>query len=112
MSKPLILGTRIKLMFLTERGPVLGAAEMLSPISWTHQPFRFVELTYGDQRRLQAVTGCSSKLETPVPEQANRILDSEQGIVDSEHQWIDKYRAAAARKPPRRPLLKRMLGTK
>lgn len=112
LSKPLMLGTRIKLMFLTESGPVLGAAEMLSPISWTHQPFRFVELTYGDQRRLQAVTGCSSKLEMTIPERASRILDSEQGKVDTEHLWIDKYRAAVAQNPPRRPLLKRMLGTK
>lgn len=112
LSKPLILGTRIKVMFLTESGPVLGAAEMLSAISWTHQPFRFVALTYGDQRRLQAVTGCSSKLEMPSPERTSRILDSEQGIVDTEHQWIDKYRAAVAQNPPRRPLLKRMLGMK
>jgi len=112
LSKPLILGTRIKLMFLTESGPVLGAAEMLSAISWTHQPFRFVALAYGDQRRLQVVTGYSSKPETPIPEQTSRILDSEQGIVDTEHQWIDKYRAAVTRNPPRRPLLKRMLGTK
>jgi hypothetical protein len=33
LSKPLILGTRIKVMFLTPSGPVLGAEEMLSPIS-------------------------------------------------------------------------------
>jgi hypothetical protein len=112
LSKPLILGTRIKLMFLTESGPVLGAAEMLKAISWTHQPFRFVELTYGDQRRLQAVTGCSSKPERLVPEQTSRIFNSEPGIVDPEHQWIDKYRAAVAQNPPRRPLLKRVLGTK
>jgi hypothetical protein len=112
LSKPLILGARIKLLFLTESGPVLGAAEMLSPISWTHQPFRFVALAYGDQRRLQAVTGCSSKLEMPIPATTSRILDSEPGIVDIEHQWIDKYRAAVTRNPPPRPLLKRMLGTK
>lgn len=112
LSKPLILGTRIKLLFLTESGPVLGAAEVLSPISWTHQPFRFVALAYGDQRRLQALTGSSSKLEMSIPEQTIRRLDSEQRIVDAEHQWIDKYRAAVTRNPPRRPLLKRMLGTK
>ena len=112
LSKPLILGTRIKLLFLTESGPVLGAAEMLSPISWTHQPFRFVALAYGDQRRLQALTGSSSKLEMSIPEQTIRRLDSEPGIVDVEHQWIDKYRTAVTRNPPRRPLLKRMLGTK
>ncbi len=112
LSKPLILGTRFKLLFLTESGPVLGAAEMLSPISWTHQPFRFMALAYGDQRRLQAVTGCPSKLKMPIPEQTIRGLDSEQGLVDAEHQWIDKYRTALTRNPPRRPLLKRMLGTK
>ena len=53
-------------MFLTQNGPVLGAAEMLSPVSWTQQPFRFVALAYVDQRRLQAITGSSVKLEKPV----------------------------------------------
>ena len=112
LSKPLILGTRIKLMFLTQSGPVLGAAEMLSAISWTHQPFRFVALAYGDQRTLQAITGCSAKLEIPIPAQTSRRLDAEQEVVDAEHQWIDKYRAAVTRNPQRRPLLKRILGTK
>jgi hypothetical protein len=112
LSKPLILGTRIKLLFLTECGPVLGAAEMLSAMSWTHQPFRFVELTYGDQRRLQAVTGCSSKPEMPIPAPTSRILESEHKDSDPENQWIDKFRTAVAQNPPRRPLLKRMLGTK
>jgi hypothetical protein len=102
LSKPLIRGTRIKVMFLTESGPVLGAAEMLSPISWTEQPFRFVALAYGDQRRLQAITGCSLKLEMPIPVQTSRM-------VDPEHQWIDKYRDAVSRNPPRRRLLKRLL---
>jgi hypothetical protein len=103
LSKPLILGTRIKVMFLTERGPVLGAAEMLSPTSWTQQPFRFVALAYGDQRRLRAITGCSLKLEMPIPVQTSRLLDAEP-------QWVDKYRAAVSRNPPRRRLLKRLLG--
>src|SRR6266852_1453843 len=102
LSKPLIRGTRIKVMFLTQRGPVLGSAEMLSPVSWTEQPFRFVELAYGDQRRLQALTGCSSKPEMPVPEQTSRLLDSEP-------EWIGKYLAAVRRNPPRKPLLERML---
>jgi hypothetical protein len=105
LSKPLIRGTRIKVMFLTQRGPVLGTAEMLSAVSWTQQPFRFVALAYGDQRRLKAITGDSSKLEMPmpVPEQTSRILDTEP-------EWIDKYRAAVSQIPPRKPLLERMLG--
>jgi hypothetical protein len=41
-------------MFLTCRGSVLGAAEMLSPISWSLQPFKFVRLCDGDEARLQA----------------------------------------------------------
>jgi len=101
LSKPLIRGTRIKVMFLTQGGPVLGAAEMLTPVSWTEQPFRFVALAQSDQRRLQAITGCSLKPEMPKPVQ----IDQD---VDTEHQWIDKYRDAVSRNPPPRPLVKRM----
>ena len=103
LSKPLIRGTRIKVMFLSQNGPVLGTAEMLSPVSWTQQPFHFVALAYGDQRRLQALTGYSSKLEMPTPEQSSQLLDTEP-------QWIDKYRAAISQNPPRRPLLERVFG--
>src|SRR5713226_10782704 len=92
LSKPLIRGTRIKVMFLTQRGPVLGAAEMLSPLSWTQQAFRFVALASGDQRRLQAITGCSPKLEMPIPEPTSRPLEVEPD-------WIDKYRDAINRNP-------------
>ena len=102
LSKPLIRGTRIKVMFLTQRGPVLGAAEMLTPISWTEQPFQFVALAPSDQRRLQALTGCSLKPEMPKPVKT----DPE---VDTEHQWIDKYRDAVSRNALPKPLVKRML---
>jgi hypothetical protein len=50
---PLDTGSNGKLMFLTEAGMVLGAAEMLSPMSWSLQPFRFVALDSGDKVRLQ-----------------------------------------------------------
>jgi hypothetical protein len=75
-------GSRIKLMFLTHTGPVLGAAEMLSPVSTTRQPFRFVALEEGDQGRLRAIV---------------------QGFLDpGEQEWIEKYRAAVQRNPARR----------
>lgn len=115
LSKPLIRGTRIKVMFVTQRGPVLGAAEMLTPVSWTQQPFRFVALAYGDQHRLQAVTGCSPKLGIPIPERTRQTVDTKphpertSQTVDTEPQWIDKYRAAVSQNPPRRPLLERVL---
>jgi len=54
LSKPLFHGSRVKLMFLTPKGSVLGAAEMLMPISWGLQPFKFVRLYDDDEERLQA----------------------------------------------------------
>jgi hypothetical protein len=41
-------------MFLTRKGSVLGVAEMLSPLSWGLQAFKFVRLYDDDELRLQA----------------------------------------------------------
>jgi hypothetical protein len=54
LSRSMDQGSQVKLMFLTCGGSVLGAAEMLSPISWGLQPFKFVRLYDDDRRRLQA----------------------------------------------------------
>jgi hypothetical protein len=54
LSQPLDQGSQVTLMFLTRRGSVVGMAEMLSPISWSLQPFRFVRLHDEDELRLQA----------------------------------------------------------
>lgn len=92
MSNMLDRGSRIKLMFLTQTGPVLGAAEMLSPVSTTRQPFRFVALEEGDQRRLRTVIQSSLYL--------------------GEQAWIEKYRAAVAhRKPERRGVFRVVVGS-
>jgi hypothetical protein len=48
-------------MFLTGKGSVLGAAEMLNPISWSLQPFKFVGLYDDDQEKLQAAIQSSLK---------------------------------------------------
>ena len=53
LSEPLGRGSQVKLMFLTRRGSVLGAAEMLSPVSWSFQPFKFLKLYDDDELRLQ-----------------------------------------------------------
>lgn len=92
MPNMLDRGSRIKLMFLTASGTVLGSAEMLSPVSTTRQPFRFVALEEGDQRRLRAVV---------------------QSYLDPEEQaWIEKYRAALAhRKPARRGVFRVAFGS-
>jgi hypothetical protein len=80
MTNMLDRGSRIKLMFLTQTGPVLGAAEMLSPVSNTRQPFRFVALAEGDQHKLRTVIQSS--------------LDA------GEQAWIEKYRAAVSHRSP------------
>jgi hypothetical protein len=54
VDRPVDHGARVRLMFLTNSGPVLGAAEMLRAVSWTEQPFRFLSLAGPDHRRLQA----------------------------------------------------------
>jgi hypothetical protein len=40
LSRPLALGSQVKLMFVTRKGSVQGAAEMLCPVSRGLQPFR------------------------------------------------------------------------
>jgi hypothetical protein len=54
LSRPLDRGSLVKLMFLTPSGSVFAEAEMLSPVSWIQQPFRFVALHRDDRSRLQA----------------------------------------------------------
>jgi hypothetical protein len=92
MSSMLARGSCIKLMFLTRTGPVLGAAEMLSPVSTTQQPFRFVTLEEGDQRRLRVAVQSS--------------LDLNPG----EQEWVERYRATLVhRNPPRRGVFRVVL---
>lgn len=77
-------GSQLKLLFVTNSGPILGAVEMLRPVSATRQPFRFVNVEGGDQRRLRATVQSHT---TVAPEP-----------------WIEKYRAATCeeRAEPRR----------
>jgi hypothetical protein len=75
LSQPLGQGSQVTLMFLTRRGSVVGMAEMLSPISWSLQPFRFVRLHDEDELRLQAAIQSS--------------LDRKR----RDHEQMEKYRA-------------------
>ncbi len=83
LSTMLDRGSRVKLMFLTQTGSVLGLAEMLSPISPTRQPFRFVAIEEGDQRRLRATVRSSG----------DQSPDPNPGFNPAEQAWIEKYRA-------------------
>ena len=93
LSKPVDQGSVVKLMFQTHRGPVSGTAEMLCPLSWSHQPFRFVGLEEDDQHRMQAAfqSGLYRNIE--------------------EEEWIEEFRAAIVNWnfPPRRHFLRPVL---
>ena len=82
---PLVQGSRIKLMFLTESGSVLGGAEILSPVNDALQPFRFVSLAADDQRRLGA------------------LIWEESGQNKFDQIWIEKLRTASAQQDEVRP---------
>ena len=93
VPRPVDKGSHVKLMFLTDSGPVLGAAEMLSPVSWGQQPFRFVALGEGDRRILGSA------------------IQSWLRQHSSEEAWIEKYRSAlASSEPAPRPVFRVILG--
>jgi hypothetical protein len=83
VAKPVSRGSMVKLMFVTQSGPVLGAAEMLTPINYTQQPFRFVALPPETQNRLHVA------------------IQSSLYQRGGEDWWIEKYRTAVKQSPPR-----------
>jgi hypothetical protein len=54
LPRPIRQGLVAKLMFLTSAGSVLASAEMLTPLSWEMQPFKFVSLPDDDHSRLRS----------------------------------------------------------
>jgi hypothetical protein len=54
LPRPVRQGSVGKLMFLTPAGSVLGSAEMLTPMSWELQPFKFLGFSGDDHGRLEA----------------------------------------------------------
>lgn len=83
VPKPFIQGSTAKLMFLTRAGSVLGVAEMLSPLSWDQQPFRFVSLHHDDETRLQTAIQSSREQNRRDLKQSQRELS----LVDNFRAW-------------------------
>jgi hypothetical protein len=75
LPRPLNQGSVAKLMFLTRAGSVLGVAEMLSPVSWDTQPFRFMKLSSDDESRLQAAIQFSVEQSRQAHKQVRRERD-------------------------------------
>jgi hypothetical protein len=89
LPDPIDQGSQVKLMFLMHTGAVLGAAEMLSPLTSTQQPFRFVSLPVDDRHRLGVAIQSSLNRDTVNQEAA-------------EQKWMEKLRAASnSEKRPR-----------
>jgi Putative methyltransferase len=68
LSKPLVPGALVEVMFLTGVGPILGMAELMNPCSATLrclQPFRFVAMDNENYSRLRTAIGSSLDKDTP-----------------------------------------------
>jgi hypothetical protein len=55
LQRPVQPGAVGKLMFLTNNGCVMGEAQMLTPVAWDRQPFKFTTLEEDSRYRLQTV---------------------------------------------------------
>jgi|ERR1700756_4353534 hypothetical protein len=95
LSNSVTDGSRVQVMFVTGAGSVLAGAVMLPPVGRTLQPFRFVELTAKDKRRLETVIPVSVYHDITEPD------------------WMKKLRAASDRRyqpPPRRKYVRLAVG--
>lgn len=82
LPRPVRQGSVGKLMFLTPAGSVLGSAEMLTPMSWELQPFKFLGFSGEDHGKLE--TAIQSYL------QQRRTQDKQQ---QREHGEFENFRA-------------------
>ena len=110
LPKPLDHGSRARVLFLTQTGPVLGMAEMLRPLSWTEQPFRFLTMHEEDERKLRAATQPAVEIAVEcAPAEVNLAVVEETAspekaapALDAGEPWIQKYRTAIYDAPPPR----------
>ena len=91
MEKPLDRGSRARVLFLTQTGPVLGMAEMLRPLSWKEQPFRFLTMHEEDERKLRAATQPAAEI--AIESAPSKVEAAEPGI---EHESLRIEAAAPA----------------
>ena len=77
LSETLPDGSFVELELKTHLGTVLAEAQLLPPVTCSQQPFRFLSLSEGDERRLQKAF--------------------ESGLYRNvdEEEWIEELRAAA-----------------
>jgi hypothetical protein len=83
VPRPVAQGLTAKLMFLTSAGSVLGVAQMLTPIAWDQQPFRFLSMHHDDESRLQAaIQSCRDR-----DRQQDQQIKRQREEVDNFRAW-------------------------
>ena len=82
VPRPVAQGLTAKLMFLSSAGSVLGLAQMLTPLSWDQQPFRFVSMHHDDESRLHAAVQLCRERDRRADQQIKR-----------EREQVDNFRA-------------------
>ena len=83
VPRPLSRGLTAKLMFLTCAGSVMGVAELLNPLSWDQQPFRFLSLHHDDESRLVAAIQSSRDRDR----RENKNVQRQVNQVDNFRAW-------------------------
>jgi hypothetical protein len=83
LQRPVQPGAVGRLMFLTSRGCVAGEAQMLTPVAWDRQPFKFTTLHDDDRYRLQTLI----KRQISLRRRHNQLRKREQVEIERFRPW-------------------------
>jgi hypothetical protein len=83
LQRPVQPGAVGKLMFLTNKGCVAGEAQMLTPVAWDRQPFKFTTLHDDDRYRLQTLI----KRRISTQKHDNKVRTHERLQVENTRAW-------------------------
>lgn len=83
LQRPVQPGAVGKLMFLSGKGFIAGEAQMLTPVSWDRQPFKFTILHEDDRYRLQTLI----KRQVSVRRRDNELHRSEHIEIERFRPW-------------------------
>jgi hypothetical protein len=83
LQRPVQPGAVGKLMFFSGKGCIAGEAQMLAPVAWDRQPFKFTTLHDDDKYRLQTLI----KRHVSVRRRHNELRRGEVGLVDNFRAW-------------------------
>lgn len=83
LQRPVQPGAVGKIMFLSGKGCIAGEAQMLTPVAWDRQPFKFTTLHDDDRYRLQTLI----KRRLSLTRRHNELRRGEQIQVEKIRPW-------------------------